>query len=106
MKWKVQRGWRPSQPRTVELVGSVVVEDDMDGIAGRDLAFDGIQEADEFLVPVVLHVAADHRVVEDIECRGAVPLVVVGRLRACGDPTTVPRRPGFIGRLGWVRSKA
>jgi len=34
------------------LVGGVVVEDDMDCLVGRHLAFDSIEKADEFLVPV------------------------------------------------------
>ena len=32
----------------------------MDELAGRDGAVDGAQEAEEFLVTVVLNVAADH----------------------------------------------
>ena len=39
VKWKVQRGWRASQARTLRmLVGGVVVEDDVDHLAGRHLA--------------------------------------------------------------------
>src|SRR6188472_4629962 len=38
-------------------VGGVVVEDDVDDLAGRDLCLDGVEEADEFLVPVALHAA-------------------------------------------------
>ena len=34
-------------------VGGVVVEDDMDQLASRDLALDGIEKADEFDVAVV-----------------------------------------------------
>jgi len=41
------------------LVGCVVVDDGVDRLSGRHLPFDGIEEADELLVPVVLHVAAD-----------------------------------------------
>ena len=54
----------------------------MDQLAGRDLALDGIEEADEFEVAVALHAAADHRAVEHAEGGeqggGAVALVVVG----------------------------
>ena len=83
------------------LVGGVVVEDDVDQLAGRDLGLDGVEEADELLMAVALHVAADDRAVEHVEGGeqggGAVPLVVVGH--GAG-------RPFFIGRPGWVRSSA
>ena len=77
VKWKVQRGWRvePGADLGV-LVGGVVVEDDVDQLAGRDLGLDGVEEADELLMPVALHVAADDRAVEHVERgeqrRGAV----------------------------------
>ena len=48
-------------------VGGVVVENDMDRLASRDLALDGIEEADEFEVTVTLHAAADYRAVEHAE---------------------------------------
>ena len=64
------------------LVGCVVVDDGVDRLSGWHLRFDGIEEADELLMPVVLHVAADDGAVEDIESgeqRGrAVTFVVVG----------------------------
>ena len=54
----------------------------MDRLVGRHLALDGIEKADEFLVPVALHAAADDLAFEDIESGeqggGAVALVVVG----------------------------
>ena len=83
VKWKVKRGWRPSQARTFGmLVGGVVVEDDVDGLADRHLRLDGVEEADELLMPVALHVLADDGAVEHVEGgeqRGrAVALVVVG----------------------------
>src|SRR5437667_2919227 len=37
------------------LVGGIVVEDDADRPVGRDLALDGIEEADEFEMAVALH---------------------------------------------------
>lgn len=49
------------------LVGGIVVEDDVDGLADRDLCLDGIEEADELLVAMALHVAPDHRGVEHVE---------------------------------------
>jgi len=62
-------------------VRGVVVEHGVDHLAGRDLALDGVEEADEFDVAVTLHAAADHRAVEHAERGeqggGAVPLVIV-----------------------------
>ena len=50
-------------------------------LPGRDLGLDGIQEADELLMPMTLHAAPDHLAVEDVEggeqCGGAVPLVIM-----------------------------
>ena len=64
-------------------------------------ALDGIEEADELLVPVALHALADHGAVEHVEGREqggrAVALVVMGHR---------PERPGYIGRPGWVRWSA
>ena len=49
-------------------------------------ALDVVEEADELLVPMLLHAAADHRAVEHVECgeqrRRAVALVVVGHRAA------------------------
>jgi hypothetical protein len=64
------------------LMGGVVVEDDMDGLVFGDLGVDHVEEADEFLMPVALHVASDHGPVEDIQggeqrC-GSIAFVVVG----------------------------
>ena len=62
-------------------MGGIVVENDVDRLAGGHLALDGIEEADEFEVAVALHAAADHRAVEyaggSEQGGGAVPLVVV-----------------------------
>src|SRR3954470_22529495 len=67
------------------LVGGVVVEDDVDDLAGRDRRLDGVEEADELLVPVALHAAAEHGPVEHVEGgeqrRRAVALVVMGHGR-------------------------
>ena len=83
VKWKVQRGMA-GEPRADlrVLVGGVVVEDGVDVLAGRHRGLDGVEEADELLVAVALHVAADDGAVEDVQRGeqrgGAVPLVVVG----------------------------
>src|ERR1700737_1318637 len=64
------------------LVGCVIVDDGVDRLLDRHLRLDGIEEADELLMPVVLHVAADDGTVEDVESGeqrgGTVALVVVG----------------------------
>jgi hypothetical protein len=65
------------------------------------LGIDGVEEADELLVAVALHVLADDGAVEHVDGgkqRGrAVPLIVV---RHGAD------LPFFMGRPGWVRSSA
>ncbi len=63
-------------------VGGVVVGDGVDDLARRGRALDGIEEADELLMGVSLHAAAEHGAVEDVQRRkqrrGAVALVVMG----------------------------
>src|SRR5215469_17503023 len=49
------------------LLSGVIPEDHMDDFAGGNLAFDGVEEANELLMPGTLHVAANHRAVEDVE---------------------------------------
>lgn len=49
------------------LLGRIIVQDDVDGLIGGHFGFDGVQEADELLMPVPLHVAADHGAIQDIE---------------------------------------
>ena len=102
VKWKVQRGWRASHRRTFGvLVGGIVVHDRVDELAGRDVALQRVEEADELLMPVALHVSAGDCAVQHVERGeqrgGAVALVIVGH----GAP-----RPFFSGRPGWVRSSA
>ena len=54
----------------------------MDALVGGDCGIDGVEEADELLMPVAGHIAADDGAIEDIEygeqCRGAVTLVIMG----------------------------
>jgi hypothetical protein len=63
------------------LVGGIVVDDGVDRLARWDLLLDEIEEANELLMAMTLHVATDHRAVEDIhrgeQRRCAVPLIVV-----------------------------
>ena len=49
------------------LVGSVVIQDDVDDLTGRGLPLQGIEELDEFLMAMAFHAAAEHRAVQDIE---------------------------------------
>ncbi len=63
-------------------VGRVVVDDGVDRHSHRHLRLGGVEEADELLVPVARHVAADDGAVEHIEGgkqrRCAMAFVVVG----------------------------
>ena len=65
---------------------SIVVEDGMDHLADRHLAFDGVEKADELLMTVLLHTTADHRAVENVEGskqrRGAIAFIVMGHRSA------------------------
>ena len=65
------------------LMGGVVVEHRMDRLADRHLALDGIEKADQFLMPVALHAAADDlalKHVEGGEQGGGAPGLRRGRL--------------------------
>ena len=94
----------PRQPRQDlgVLVGAVVVQDRVDQLAGRHRRLDGVEEAQELLVPVALHAAAEHRPVEHVERReqgrGAVALVVVGHGRAPARRTAFSHRQARLGR--------
>ena len=83
------------------LVRCVVVEDHMNRLARRDLRLDGVEEADELLMPMPLHVATDDRAVENVQRskqrRRSMPLVIM---------VMVPARPFFNGKPGCVRSSA
>ena len=65
----------------VLLVGDVIVEDDMNGLVVRHLALDAVQEADELLMAMALHVLPDDRAIQHVERgeqgRRAVALVVM-----------------------------
>ena len=62
-------------------VGRIIVDDGVDHFSHRHLRLDRIEEADELLVAMVLHVAADDGAIEDVEGGeqrgGAVTFVVV-----------------------------
>ena len=61
--------------------GCVIVDDGVDRLSNGNLLLDDIEEANELLMAMALHVAADHRAVEDIhrgeQRRSAVALIVV-----------------------------
>jgi hypothetical protein len=79
VKWNVQMPGQPLAHLRVSVSG-VVVDDGVDLLSRRHLRLDGVEEADELLVPVALHIAADDGAVEDVEgreqCRRAMTLVV------------------------------
>ena len=54
------------------LMGGVVVEHHVDRFVGRHLTFDGIEKADELLMPVALHTAPDDLAFEDVEAANRV----------------------------------
>lgn len=59
----------PRQPCTDFglFVRSAVIQDDMNGLVCGHFGLDSIQEADEFLMPVALHVSSDHGSIQHIE---------------------------------------
>ena len=60
--------------RTLGFMGGVVVDDGVDGAYGS-LFLDDMEETDELLMmAMALHVAADHRAVEDVH-RGELVVV-------------------------------
>jgi hypothetical protein len=63
-------GWR-DKPAADDgtLVGGVIVEDCVDGLAGGNFALDCIEKADELLATMALHVPPDHGSVEDVHRR-------------------------------------
>ncbi len=61
------------------LMGGVVVDDGVDRLTRGDLVFDDIEKANELLMAMALHVAADHRAVEDVH-RGKQRRRAVARL--------------------------
>ena len=81
-------------------MGGVVVQNDMDDLAGRDVPLDPIEEADKLLMAVTGHVLADHRAFQDVQRGeqrgGSVALVIVGQRRA---PALLQRQA----RLGAVQ---
>jgi len=79
------------------LMDGVFIDDGVDNLAGWDGGLAGVEEADEFLVVMALHVATDDRAVEEVECNEqrcrAVKLIVMGHRPASA-------RPHWQARLG------
>ena len=77
---------------------SVVVHDGVDLPPGWHAGVDGIEEADELLMPVLLHAASEDGAVKDVQRgkqgHGAMPLIVV-RHRAAA---------AFLQRQAWLRA--
>ena len=65
-------------------VGGIVVDDGVDRLSLRHLRLDGIEEADELLMAVALHVVPDDGAVEDVEG---------GEQRGCAVTFVVMRKP-------------
>jgi hypothetical protein len=57
VKWKTKRGWRDSQHLGM-FVGGVVVQDYVHYPPDRHGGLDGVQEANELLVPMALQAVA------------------------------------------------
>jgi hypothetical protein len=83
-------------------VGAVVVEDDVNGLTIGNVPFDPVEEADELLMPVALHVLPDDLSVQHAERgkehRRAIALAIMGHV--------VGPRAFFNDRPIWVRSSA
>lgn len=64
------------------LVGAVVVHDQMHVLIGRELGFEIVEKPDEFAAPMTVLAGANDLAVQDVksreQCRGAMPLIVVG----------------------------
>ena len=80
-------------------MGRVVVDDSMDRLSHRHLRLDGVEEVDELLVSMALHVAADTGTVENVEggkqSGRAVAFVVVGH----GSGTALLHRQTGLGAV-------
>ena len=74
------------------LVSSVIVEDGVDGFARGDLALNCVEKANELLVSMALHVAADHGSIEALfvdlflDGHAEAPKEIVLDLDATDDP--------------------
>ena len=76
--WRSTREWKIA----CLSLRRVIVEDHVDGLVRRHLALDAVEEADELLMAVALHVLPDDRSIQNVERREqrgrAVAFVVMG----------------------------
>ena len=63
---------RKPSPHGGMLVGGVVVEDRMDRLARGNFALNGVEEPDELLMPMALHVLTYHGSVEHVSAANRV----------------------------------
>ena len=79
-------------------MGGVIVDDGVNRLSSGNLLLDDIEEANELLMAMALHVAADHRAVEDVhrgeQRRRAVALIVVRH--GSGASTLLQRQSGLV----------
>jgi len=82
-------------------VGGVVVQDDVHHLTDRHRRLDGVEEADEFLMPVPRRALAEHGAVQHVQCRGqrrrAIAGVVVGLRGGLALGQRQPRLGAFEG---------
>ena len=74
---------RQPRPDFGMLVAAVIVEDDMNQLAGRDVALEAVEKAQKLLVPVALHALPDDTAVEHVQggkqCRRSIADIIVRR---------------------------
>lgn len=86
----------PARRGPSAVMGRVVVENDVDGFNLRQLSLNRVEETDELLMRVTLHVTADHRAVENEGGKqggGTMALVDMGHRAAAG----------LLQRMSWLR---
>ena len=102
--------WMTVEPGAdlVLLVRRVIVEDHVDGLVRGHLALDAVEEADELLMAVALHVLPDDRSIQNVERREqrgrAVAFVVYGSWCRRG-PSSSAGRAGCGRVLGSATSR-
>src|SRR5882724_8411952 len=95
----------PVEPRANlgVLVCCVVVEDDVDDLAGGNVGLDRIEKPYELLMAMALHAATDDIAFQDVERGtqggGAMPLVV---MRHCRATALLDRRAGLVRSSAWI----
>ena len=84
-------------------MAAVVVEDDVDDLAGRDFSLDRVQKTDEFLMPVALHAATDNRAIEHSSAAtGSSCHCVYSRGSWCHTGRASSGSPGWVPSSAWI----